>query len=136
MNEASSAEGEKAILDIVEDRYFVGFWFVDGDRVDWFAAVWRDKDQPWRAMYRFRYDPSVRKDGMKSVYALEAKSGSDEDEKKIMDAMNMAAEMTAQTHRTKFHYVDVRSDKVDVVMGKLLAQPWAQLAGLAPGGDA
>jgi len=136
MSAPTAEEGEVAILDIVEGRYFVGFWFVEGEKVDWFAAVWRDQGKPWRAMYRFRYAPEVRDPGRKSVYGIEAKTGSDEDERKIMDALNMAGEMTAQVHKTKVQYVDVRSDSVQVVMGKLLAQPWAQLVGLAPGGDA
>lgn len=133
--ELTAAEGELAILDIIEGRYFLGFWFVDAGRCDWFAAVWRDKDQPWRAMYRFRYAARAGKDGYKTVYALEGKNGED-DEQKLVAAMQMAGEMTAETYKSKLHFVEVRSDHVETVVGTLIAQPWAHLAGLAPGGTA
>ncbi len=126
-----------AVAEIVPGRFFVGFWFVGDESGDWFAAMWRDKDGPWRASYRFRYPGQG--DGGKDLrrsYSLEAPSQSAADEKKLRDALDMIAALAGCRYRGDAHYVPVQSDIPEIVGGKLAEQSWASFAGMSSGGAA
>lgn len=43
------------MIDLNENTYCLGLWYLEGDGKDWLAAVTRDGDGPMTLRYRFRY---------------------------------------------------------------------------------
>lgn len=57
------------MINLTENTYCLGLWYVQGDGCDWLAAVTREPNEPFVMRYRFRYyvdDKGFDSDDVKS----------------------------------------------------------------------
>jgi hypothetical protein len=89
----SSPDDLQPIVDLREDGYYVGAWFLAGPQRDWLGVLRHDDGGTLRLDFRYRYygDPTSRDpfDGTddKSVYTASYADKTEEEAIKITDAL-------------------------------------------------
>lgn len=125
-------------IEIKQDRYFIGFWCVAGDKMDCLATVYRDKgEHEWRIVYRFRYhrDAKVGMDSTDEKHWYETASPvATTSEDKLEACMDHFCEVLV-THgmRGPVDKALCKSDDVDAVAGRLTAMQFAHVVPVSDG---
>ncbi len=119
------------MIELVDGRYYIGFWFCDGGDRDWMACAWRETDR-WVLKHRWRYynspdpfDPNDRK-SWHSCFALRSKKT---EEDIIRDVEKLGRTIAGLVFRNPggFSACLIRSDDLDKVMFEMAKMDWAHI---------
>jgi len=119
-------------IEILDGRYFAAMWYVLGGNiagelgVDWMAAVFRDKDGPFRMVSRFRYyadDKAWGSEDRKSWY--EGEASPDMPEAELVASVDKIADIIAKHYEGEIHKLILRTDSAETIGAALLREKWA-----------
>ena len=119
------------MIEFKPGSYYLGVWFIGGEKTDWLGCAWREPDSPhWIFRSRFRYhnpesqDPFDDKDTKSfSSYEIDATKKT---EQQIEEDVGLIATLVGMRLGVPVEFVDIRGD-MDKALYKLALQPWAHI---------
>lgn len=128
-------------IEIKPGRYFVGFWCVPGQNMDYLAAVYRDgKERDWHIVYRFRYyrDGNLGIDSAdeKRWYAASLPLAIATEETVERNLDSVCDLLVAEGMRGPMVKIHCKTDDVARIASALAAMPFAHVQAMSPGGSA
>jgi hypothetical protein len=130
-------------IEIKENRYFIGIWFMGDGKSDWMGAAYRDNTDPadqWNLIYRFRYyETKEAWDGKdrKSWYTgtISGKSEA-EVERSIHELSHKVKEMWPVSHEGRIAMLDfcaMHSDDPVENSNRLRQRDWSHVRARSSG---
>lgn len=109
------------MIELKPDTSVFGFWFVrvisPGANGDWMCCLLKQKDEPWKAQYRFRWYVDNKfhgSDDRKSWMVIDTKNEFGDAPRDLIDVLHLIAGRIAamsEEHAVNFVEVDGSSDK-------------------------
>lgn len=119
------------MIELVDGRYYIGFWFCDGGDRDWMACAWRD-DTRWVLQHRWRYynspDPFDLKD-RKNWHSAAALCSEKTEEDVIRNVEQIGRTIAGFVFRNPdgFSACLIQSDNLDKVIFEMAKMDWAHI---------
>lgn len=119
-------------IEIKENRYFVAFWCVPGENMDYLAALYRDRgERDWQLVYRFRYyrDGRFGTDSVdeKNWYAVSRPIATTTEEAVERSVDSVCALLVAEGMHGPVVKIACKTDNVRKVAARLATMPFAHV---------